>query len=179
VDPHLEPRYSAETIAKRVEEVASAINSAFSGQSLVLVSILKGASVFLADLARRISAPVSCEYINVRRDEHPEKILQIDFSTDFVIGGRPVLLLKDVVNTGVIETYLIDHLRDRGAANLQLAAIIDKQGERTTDIVVEHSLFSAAGGHFAGYGMEYRGRYANLPYIAEVLGEPSRATGNK
>ena len=177
MDQHLEPRYSPETIAERVDAVAHALDAEFAGQSLVLVSILKGASVFLADLARRISVPVACEYISVRRDKHPENILQIDFSTDFVIGGRPVLLLKDVVNTGVIETYLIDHLRDQGASMVKLAAIIDKAGDRTTDIVVAHPLFSAAGGHFAGYGMEYRGRYANLPYIAEVVGDTGPTPG--
>ncbi|HYB52325.1 MAG TPA: phosphoribosyltransferase family protein [Thermoanaerobaculia bacterium] len=170
MDQQLETRYSAETIASRVNDVARAIDSEFAGQSLVLVSILKGASVFLADLARRLSLPVSCEYISVRRAGHPEKILQIDFSTWFDIAGRPVVLLKDVVNTGVIETYLMTHLRDRGASQIKLAAIIDKAGDRTTDLVVEHPLFSAAKGHFAGYGMEYRGRYANLPYIAEVQG---------
>jgi hypoxanthine phosphoribosyltransferase len=170
VDQKLETRYSAETIASRVDAVARALDAEFAGQSLVVVSILKGASVFLADLARRLSLPVACEYISVRRAGHPEKILQIDFSTWFEIGGRPVVLLKDVVSTGVIETYLITHLRDRGASQIKLAAIIDKAGDRTTDIVVEHPLFSAAGGHFAGYGMEYRGRFANLPYIGEVPG---------
>lgn len=168
MDQQLETRYSADAIASRVDAVARALDSEFAGQSLVLVSILKGASVFLADLARRLSLPVACEYISVRRAEHPENIVQIDFSTRFEIGGRPVLLLKDVVNTGVIETYLITHLRDRGASQVKLAAIIDKASDRTTDIVVDHPLFSASGGHFAGYGMEFRGRYANLPYIAEV-----------
>jgi len=167
VDQQLETRYSADAIASRVDAVARVLDAEFAGQSLVLVSILKGASVFLADLARRLSLPVACEYISVRRDEHPE-IVQIDFSTRFEIAGRPVLLLKDVVNTGVIETYLITHLRDRGASQVKLAAIIDKASDRTTDIVVEHPLFSAASGHFAGYGMEFRGRYANLPFIAEV-----------
>jgi hypoxanthine phosphoribosyltransferase len=173
VDQQLEVRYSADAIASRVADVARALDSEFAGQSLVLVSILKGASVFLADLARRLSLPVGCEYISVRRAEHPE-IVQIDFSTRFDVGGRPVLLLKDVVNTGVIETYLITHLRDQGASQVKLAAIIDKASDRTTDIVVEHPLFSAGGGHFAGYGMEFRGRYANLPYIAEVPGRLSQ-----
>jgi hypoxanthine phosphoribosyltransferase len=177
VDPHLAPRYTAEAIAARVDEVARALDREFAGQSLVLVSILKGASVFLADLARRVSIPVGCEYISVRRAEHPEKILQIDFFTHFAVGGQSVLLLKDVVNTGVIETYLINTLRDQGAALVKLAAIIDKASERTNDVVVEYPLFSAAGGHFAGYGMEYRGRDANLPYIAEVVGEAGGAPG--
>jgi hypoxanthine phosphoribosyltransferase len=174
VEQQVEPRYSAETIASRVDEVARTLDAEFAGQSLILVSILKGSSVFLADLARRLNNPVGCEYISVRRAEHPDQILQIDFSTRFAIGSRPVLLLKDVVNTGVIETYLITHLRDQGASSIQLAAIIDKEGERTTDIVVKYPLFAASGGHFAGYGMEYHGKYANLPYIGEVIG--ARAT---
>jgi hypoxanthine phosphoribosyltransferase len=171
----LEPHFDAERIAARIAEVAAEIDRERRDGPLVLISVLKGASFFLADLARRISSPVRCEYISVRRVEGSDEILQIDFSTAFPVEGLPVLLLKDVVNTGVIETYLSDQLRVGGATAVRLAAIVDKPSERTTGIVVDFPLFAADRGTFAGYGMEYRGRFGNLPYVAEIPGPPLRA----
>ena len=167
-EPRLTRRFEAGQIAARVSEVATALDGEFRDRPLVLIGILKGASFFLADLARRVSVPASCEYISVRRVEGSHEILQIDFSTDFVLGGRPVLLLKDVVNSGVIENYLIDHVHSIGGSLVRLAAIVDKPKERKTAISVDFPLFTAEKGVFAGYGMEYRGRYAHLPYLAEV-----------
>ena len=155
-------------IASRVSEVATALDGEFRDRHLMLIAILKGASFFLTDLARRISVPTSCEYISVRRAEGSGEILQIDFSTHFVLTGRPVLLLKDVVNSGVIENYLIDHVRALGASLVRLAAILDKPKERKTAVPVDFPLFAVEKGIFAGYGMEYKGRYANLPYIGQV-----------
>jgi len=173
VQDQLERRYEADRIAARVAEVAQALDREFGGLHLVLISVLKGSSFFLADLARKIASPVACEYISVRRAEGTDQVLQIDFRTEFALGDRPLLLLKDVVGSGVIENYLIDHLEAQGASKIKLAAIIDKPQERTTDVVVDYPLFSAPRGLFAGYGMEFRGRFAQLPYIAEVIGAPA------
>lgn len=172
VDPsRLEPRWEAERIAARIAEIAAAIDEERRDVPLVLIGILKGASFFLADLARRVSSPVGCEYINVRREGGSDEILQIDFFTGFSVAGRSLLLLKDVVNTGVIETYLIEQLRAEGAAEVRLAAIVDKRAERTTAIRADFALFTAERGVFAGYGMEYGGHFGNLPYVAEVAGD--------
>lgn len=166
--PTLERRFEAERIAARIAEVARRIESDLPGQPVVLLSILKGAAFFAADLARNMRAPIGLEYINVRRAEGSDEILQIDFATGFDVAGKPVVLLKDVVNTGVIETYLSDQLRGGGAASVRMAAIVDKPHERKTDLAVDYPLFTSEGGTFVGYGMEYRGRYGNLPYVAEI-----------
>ena len=164
----LEMRYDADRIAARVADVAAQLDRRYRDQPLALVCVLKGAAFFLADLARRISLPVSCEYISVRREEGGE-ILQIDFTTDFAAAGRPIVLLKDVVYSGVVETYLAGHLRDKGASSVELAAILDKPGERKTEVAVDFPLFSTEGGIFVGYGMAHRGTGANLPYLAEIM----------
>jgi hypoxanthine phosphoribosyltransferase len=166
----LESRYAPERIADRVQEVAALLDRDFSGDSPVLVSVLKGSSFLLADLARRMTIPLACEYIAVSRQEGSDTILQIDFATAFPIANRPVVLLKDVVHSGVLESYLMTQLTASGAHAIRLVSIIDKAPERTTDIEVDHTLFSAEGGRFVGYGMEHGGRYAHLPYIAEVYG---------
>jgi hypoxanthine phosphoribosyltransferase len=165
--PPFERRFEVERIAARIAEVARRLDEDFRDEPLVILSILKGAAFFAADLARQMRTPVSLEYINVRRAEGDE-ILQIDFATGFDVTGKPVVLLKDVVNTGVIETYLSDQLRGGGVRSIRFAAIVDKPHERKTDLAVDYPLFTSEGGTFVGYGMEYRGRYASLPYVAEV-----------
>jgi len=166
--PPFERRFEAERIAARVAEVARRVDEDFREQPLVILSILKGGAFFAADLARQLRTPVTLEYISVRRAEGTDEILQIDFATGFDVAGKPVVLLKDVVNTGVIETYLSDQLRGGGGGSVKFAAIVDKPHERKTELSVDYPLFTSEGGTFVGYGMEYRGRYANLPYVAEI-----------
>ena len=165
--PHFERRFEADRIAARVAEIARRLDEDFRGRSLVLLSILKGAAFFAADLSRRLTIPLRLEYISVRRAEG-EEILQIDFATGFDVAGRAVVLVKDVVNTGVIETYLSDQLRGGGAESVRIAAIVDKPHERKTDLAVDYALFTSEGGTFLGYGMEYRGGFGNLPFVAEI-----------
>ncbi|HEV2063529.1 MAG TPA: phosphoribosyltransferase family protein [Thermoanaerobaculia bacterium] len=167
----IQRRHDAASIAARVAEVAAKLDKEVAGQPLALLGVLKGSSFFLSDLARQMTSPVTCEFINVRRAEGSDEIVQIDFATGFTVRDRPVLLLKDVVSFGVIENYLIDHLRDDGAASVRLAAIVDKPHDRRAEIAVDHSLFHAEGGILVGYGMDYQGRFAQLPYIAEVFAE--------
>ena len=170
-------RWAPEQIAGRVAEVASALDAEVRDPHLILVGILKGASFLLSDLARKLERATACEYISVRRAEGADEILQIDFVTGFAVRGRPVLLVKDVVNTGVIETYLAQQFQADGAAGVRLAAIVDKPGERRTEIACDFPLFTAETGVFAGYGMEYRGRYGQLPWIGEVP-DSSRETSD-
>jgi hypoxanthine phosphoribosyltransferase len=163
-----ETRFDAAAISARVSEIAGRIDADFRGRALVLLSILKGGALLSADLSRRLATPLSLEYINVRRAGGEDEILQIDFATGFDAAGKPVVLVKDVVNTGVIETYLSDQLRGRGVESIRIAAIIDKPHERKTELSVDYPLFTSQGGTFVGYGMEYKGRFGNLPYVAEI-----------
>jgi hypoxanthine phosphoribosyltransferase len=164
----LEKRFEADRIAARVADVAAELDHRYRDRPVALVCVLKGAAFFIADLARRLSIPVSCEYISVRREEGGE-ILQIDFTTDFAAAGRPIVLLKDVVYSGVVETYLAGHLRDKGASSVEIAAILDKPGERKMEVAVDFPLFRTEGGTFVGYGMAHDGSGANLPYLAEIV----------
>lgn len=167
----LEPRYDPEQIAGRVREVAAELDRDFSANPPALVSVLKGSSFLLADLARKMTVPLACEFIAVSRQEGSDTILQIDFATGFPIANRPVVLLKDIVHSGVLESYLMTQIAAAGASIVRLVSIVDKEPERTTDLKVDYTLFSAERGRFVGYGMDQGGRYAHLPYIAEVYAE--------
>ena len=162
----LEPRFDPARISARVKEIAGQLDAEFPREVPALVSVLKGSSFLLADLAREMKVRVACEYIAVSRHAS-DQILQIDFATAFPLG-RPVILLKDVVHTGVLESYLIAQLAAAGASPIRLVSILDKPAERTTDTSVDFALFSTEGGRFVGYGMDHEGQHANLPYIAEV-----------
>jgi hypoxanthine phosphoribosyltransferase len=165
----LETRFETDRIAGRVRELATYLDGLYANDPPVLVGVLKGSSFLLADVARQMNGPLACEYMAVSR--HAEQdILQIVFSTAFPIANRSVVLLKDVVHTGVVETYLMTHLTAAGATSIRLVSIVDKKPDRTTDLQVDFSLFTAERGRFVGYGMEHGGRYAHLPYIAELYG---------
>ncbi len=168
----LERRYESRQIAERVDAVAGAVDRDLRERPLIVVSILKGSAFFMADLARKLRGPFACEFLHVRRAEGAREVLQIDFSSGFTVREKHVLLLKDVVHTGVIETYLMDHLKGSGAASIRLGAVVDKPLDRKTNVSVDFSLFSTEGeGMFAGYGMEHEGLHAHLPDIYEVLPE--------
>jgi hypoxanthine phosphoribosyltransferase len=169
----LERRYDARLIAERVEAVAGAIDRDVRERPLVVVSILQGSAFFIADLTRRMKGPpFGCEFLHVRRAGGAGDVLQIDVVAGFDLRGKHVLLLKDVVHTGVIETYLLEHLSGAGAASLRLAAIVDKPLDRKANVAVDFSLFSTESDSvFAGYGMAHEGLHAHLPDIHEVLPE--------
>jgi len=169
--PVLAQKYSAHDIESRVAEIAARIDRDYRDRPLVMVSILKGSAFFLADLSRRLSRPHGFEFINVtRREAGGKESIEIDFSTPLSVSGKEVIVLKDVVNTGVIESYLMNQLRNDGPASIRFAAIVDKPQERRSSLLVDYVLFTdSASEILVGYGMEHGGQYGQLPHIA-VLG---------
>lgn len=163
-------KFSAREIEARVADVASRIGEDFRDRDLVIVSLLKGSAFFLADLSRKIERPHGFEFINVmRRETGGNESIEIDFSTPLSVAGRDILVLKDVVNTGVIETYLMNQLRVDNPASVRFAAIVDKPQERRSSILVDYVLFTSNDSDLlVGYGMEQGGRHGHLPYIASV-----------
>jgi hypoxanthine phosphoribosyltransferase len=163
-------KYTAEEIESRVADVAGRIGRDYQNRPLVIVSLLKGSAFFLADLCRKIDAPHGYEFINVtRRETGGSESIEIDFSTPLSIAGKDVVVLKDVVNTGIIEAYLMNQLRTDGPASIRFAAIVDKPNERRTSVLVDYALFTSQDADLlVGYGMEQGGRFGHLPSIASI-----------
>jgi hypoxanthine phosphoribosyltransferase len=170
----LRVRYSPKDIEGRVTDLAQKVSQDYPDSPLVIVALLKGSAFFLADLSRRITTPHTFEFITVtRRDSGGSESVEIDFSTPLSIAGKDVLVLKDVVNTGVIETYLMNQLRTDGPKSIRFAAVVDKPQERRSSILVDYVLFTSNDSEIlVGYGLEYGGHFSHLPYIASL--EPAR-----
>jgi len=127
--------------------------------------------ISLADLVRAMPGNVSYGFIDVVRDiadAETATALEIDYFSYTDIGGKNVYLLKDVVSTGVIETYLISQLKQDNPRTLKLVALVDRPGTRTVDLNVDFRAFEIKDGSFVGYGLELQGRHGNLPYIGKL-----------
>jgi len=148
------------------------------GSEPLLLAILGGSLIFLADLVRAIDRPVRFELIQVGSSAGaeigevpgaPESVLNLHYPIPVEIEERRVVVLKDVVSSGVIEIYLGEQLRQHGAREVRFAALIDLPDERKTAFTVDYSAFSTwRDGILVGYGLKHEGRYGNLPYIGRL-----------
>lgn len=167
----IEEQFGVETIADRVRQLGEQIRKDAGSGEVLLIGILKGSAVFLSDLMRQIDGHVTYAFIDVIRDmgdTGTAEAMEIDFLTHFAMQGKNLYLLKDVVSTGIIETYLMTQLRQHNPAELKLIALLDRPDLRTVDLAVDYRAFQVEGGTFVGYGLESQGRYGNLPYLATV-----------
>jgi hypoxanthine phosphoribosyltransferase len=165
----LEKIHDEVEIASRVQEAARKIAQRFGGEDLLLVGILKGASVFMADLMRALPFPCHYDFIQEKKVDEPiSRVSFIGGSWDNYSGN--ILLIKDVMHSGVVENYLLTQLRSMKVGQAGICCIVDKPGDRKVDLVPDYALFVENEGIFAGYGMEHRQQHGNLPYIAKVIG---------
>ncbi len=147
--------YTAEEIEARVSELAARITEDYSGRDVALVGILKGAAFLLADLARHIRMPLHFEFVDVTasRGERGE-VVSLTYATHFNLKGRHVLILKDVLHTGVTENYLITHLTQLEPASIDILALVDKPQLRSVNLAARYSLFTdIPEGYLVGYGL--------------------------
>lgn len=164
--------FSDRQIARRVRKLGAEIRADAGKGEVFLLGVLKGASCFLADLMRAIPGEVSYGYINVVRDITDTEVataMELEYLLYSDIADKNVYLLKDVVSTGVIESYLLMQLRQKRPRNLKLVALVDRPELRTVALDVDFRAFKAGHhGAFAGYGLELDGQWANLPYIGRM-----------
>jgi hypoxanthine phosphoribosyltransferase len=172
--PELRPSeilLSGDQIQKRVAELASEIRRDFP-DDLHLVAVLKGAFIFLSDLVRHMSGHVSLDFLAVSSyakgtTSSGEVRLQKDLDT--TLDGKNVVIIEDIVDTGLTLNYLQDILRARNPRSLRTACLLSKPSRRRTDVKVEYIGFTIEDRFVVGYGLDYGERYRNLPHIA-VLG---------
>lgn len=176
----IEPLYEAAALRGSVAELAEQLSADFSETEPLLLAILGGSLIFLADLVRAIDRPVRYELIQVgysegdavesgEAPEAMERVQNIHYPIPVEIAGRSVVVVKDVVASGVIEVYLAEKLRQHEAREVRFAALIDMPYERKTEFTVDYSAFTTQrDGILVGYGLKHEGRYGNLPYIGRL-----------
>jgi hypoxanthine phosphoribosyltransferase len=158
----------AATIARRVAELGAAISTDYAGRDPVLLGILNGAVPFLADLSRHVPTEVEIDFLSLTRFGEQGRVnIAVDSATS--ITGRDVIVVEDIVDTGLTLSYLNGLLETRRPASIATATLIDKVTRRIVDVDLRYRGFEVGDEFLIGYGLDWNGRYRNLPSLWAVL----------
>ncbi|MBC7246247.1 MAG: hypoxanthine phosphoribosyltransferase [Actinobacteria bacterium] len=157
-----------EEIHSRVREMAEQITRDYRDRDLVMVGVLKGAFVFMADLTRQVDLPLEVDFVAVSsygKDTKSSGVVRIVKDLDLDIGGRDVLLVEDIVDTGLTLSYIADMLRQRKPSSLEICALLNKPEARKVDLEVKYCGFDIPMVFVVGYGLDHAERYRHLPFV--------------
>jgi len=173
-NPNLEVLLTEEQIRERIKEVGAEITRDYAGRNPLLVGVLKGACFFMSDLLRSIDTTLGIEFIAISsygsstRTSGEVRILK---DLDVAVEGRDLIVVEDIVDTGLTLSYLLTNLKSRGANSVKLVALLDKYERREREVQIDYLGFKIPDHFVVGYGLDFAERYRNLPFIA-VLKEP-------
>ena len=159
---------SEEQLAAKVAELGAAISRDYEGKKLMILGVLKGSVVFMADLLRHITIPVEMDFMAVSSYGAGVKttgVVKILKDLDRLIEGYHVLVVEDILDSGMTLSYLTELLRDRGPASVRIATLMDKPERRKVDIAPDYVGFTVPDEFVVGYGLDYAELYRNLPYV--------------
>ena len=162
---------SEEEVDKRIQEIGEEISRDYAGRTVHLVCVLKGGSFFMCELAKRITIPVSLDFMSVSSyggDTKSSGVVKIVKDLDESLKDKDVIVVEDIVDSGRTLSYLLEMLRDRGPASLRLCTLLDKPDRRVVDVDVHYTGFQIPDEFVVGYGLDYDQMYRNLPYIGVV-----------
>jgi hypoxanthine phosphoribosyltransferase len=157
-----------DAIARRVAEIGAAVTADYEGRDPVLVSVLKGSLVFLSDLIRAMELPLSIDLMEVSSyGSGTETTGQVRILKDLSgsIEGRDVIVVEDIIDTGLTLNYLLKYLDDKGPASIRVVCLLDKPARRLAEIPIDYRGFTIPDRFVIGYGLDFDERYRNLPYI--------------
>lgn len=166
---------SEEEIKAKLEEIGRQITADYQGKDLLVVGVLKGAFMVMADLARHIDLPVEFDFMAVSSygaSTQSSGVVRILKDLDQEIADRHVLIVEDIIDSGLTLSYLIKSLNVRKPASIEIAALLWKEGIQRVPIEVKYPGFSIGPEFVIGYGLDYVGKYRNLPYVGVMEGNP-------
>jgi hypoxanthine phosphoribosyltransferase len=175
-NPNLEVLLSEEQIQSRIKELGAEITRDYSGRNPLLIGVLKGACFFMSDLLRAIDTRLGIEFMAISsygsstRTSGEVRILK---DLDVPVEGRDLIVIEDIVDTGLTLSYLLANLKSRGAASVKLVALLDKYERREREVQIDYLGFKIPDHFVVGYGLDFAERYRNLPFIA-VLKNPDQ-----
>ena len=173
-NPNLQVLLSEEQIRDRITELGKQITHDYAGKNPLLIGVLKGACFFLSDLLRAIDTRLGIEFMAISSYGSSTRTsgeVRIMKDLDVPIEGRHILVVEDIVDTGLTLSYLLANLASRGAATVKLAALLDKYERRQKEVKIDYLGFKIPDEFVVGYGLDFAERYRNLPFIA-VLKNP-------
>jgi len=173
-DPHIgEILVQQDELAHRVNALGEQISSDYAGQSVLLVGVLKGAMFFLSDLMRRLDVECEVDFMAVASygsSTDSSGVVRILKDLDASIEGREVLIVEDIVDSGLTLSYLLRTLRAREPTSVEVCALLTKPERRKVDLPIRYTGFEIADRFVIGYGLDYAERFRNLPYVAALEG---------
>jgi hypoxanthine phosphoribosyltransferase len=169
-DHSVEVLLSEERLATRIRELGAAITRDYAGQPLKLVGVLKGSFMFMADLARAIDLPIKVDFIGTTSYEGTKTTGVVRITNDLSrpIQGEHILLVEDIVDTGLTMKYLLENLGTRGPASVQVCSLLRKPSRARVTVPVQYNGFDIPDEFVVGFGLDWDGRFRNLPYIGVV-----------
>ena len=165
---------SEEEIRAKCKEMGARISQEYKGKNLMLVTVLKGAVVFLADLMRAIEVPAEIDFMVVSSYGSGVKssgVVKIVKDLDVPLAGKDLLIVEDILDSGLTLSYIKELLASRGPASIKIATLLDKPSRRKVDLVADYIGFSVPDEFVIGYGLDYDEKYRNLPYIGVLRPE--------
>lgn len=162
---------SEEDVDRKIREIGEQISRDYEGRQVHLICVLKGGVFFTCELAKRISVPVSLDFMSVSSygdDTSSSGVVRIVKDLDESIEGKDVLIVEDIIDSGRTLSYLIEILKKRNPASLKLCTLLDKPERRVKEVHVDYTCFNIPDEFVVGYGLDYAQRYRNLPFIGVV-----------
>lgn len=165
---------SEEVLKDKVIELGKKITEDYKGKNLLLVCVLKGAVIFVSDLMKRIDLPLEIDFMAISSygsDTKSSGVVRILKDLNSGIEGRDVLIVEDIIDSGLTLSYLVENLKARGPKSVEICTILDKPSRRKADITIKYTGFQVPDEFVVGYGLDYAEKYRNLPYIAVLKEE--------
>lgn len=163
-----------ETIRQKIKELGQNISRDYRGRDLVLIGVLKGSVMFMTDLLKEITIPCSMDFMAVSSYGNSTKssgVVRILKDLDFEIEGKDVLVVEDIIDSGITLKYLMEYLKGRKANSLEIICLLDKPERRKVEMEVKYKGFTVPDEFLVGYGLDYAEKYRNLPYIGVLKEE--------
>ena len=166
--------FDADQIQQRVKELAEEVNRDFEGRNPLVICVLKGAFIFMADLVKNIHIPLELDFMAVSSYGQSTKssgVVKIIKDLDVPVEGRDVLIVEDIIDSGLTLSYLIDVLERRNAKSVHVVTLFDKPARRTVGLEADYTGFKLPDEFIVGYGLDYAEKYRNLPFIGVLRSE--------
>jgi hypoxanthine phosphoribosyltransferase len=160
--------YSEEQIQDKIKELGEQISSEYEGKNPLVICVLKGAFIFMADLVKQIKVPLELDFMAVSSYGQSTKssgVVKIIKDLDVPVEGRHILIVEDIIDSGLTLSYLIDVLERRNAKSISVVALFNKPARRTVELEPDYSGYELPDEFVVGYGLDYAEKYRNLPFI--------------